>query len=246
MRCNHKHAEEKKESMKKLSVIIPTYNEESTLPMLFKHLEQLSPYEVILVDGGSRDQTCRLLQSWAQGSRGRFRQTVISSPRGRANQMNEGAKSATGSFLLFLHADSRLPPDGIEEVLNILKDSRFVGGAFRLTIDSSHPFLKFVAFMANLRSSGLKLPYGDQGYFVRKAVFERMRGYREIGLMEDVDFFRRLKKEGRVVLLKGEMTTSPRRWRKRGYFLNSLKNAVILFLYFFRISPGRLARWYYS
>ncbi len=127
-----------------------------------------------------------------------------------------------------------------------MADAEVVGGAFLLKIDSTRWFLKWITLMANLRSKYWGLPYGDQGYFVRRTVFEDMGGYRNMALMEDVDFFRRLKKEGKTVLLKQPVLTSARRWEKKGLYLNSLRNALFLALYFIGFSPKRLGTWYYS
>ncbi|MFQ5598904.1 MAG: TIGR04283 family arsenosugar biosynthesis glycosyltransferase, partial [Nitrospiria bacterium] len=165
---------------------------------------------------------------------------------GRGMQMNEGAKKATGDILLFLHADSKLPLDALKNIREVLKQTEFVGGAFRLKIDSPHLFLGFISWIANLRSVYLNLPYGDQGYFVRRKVFELLKGYGDMPLMEDVDFFRRLKKMGRVSLLRGAMLTSARRWDQHGVYRTSFRNLLILFFYFIGISPNRLTRWYYS
>ncbi len=158
--------------------------------------------------------------------------------------MNAGAKAATGGILLFLHADSTLPPDALKKIGRALKPPDIVGGAFRLKIDSPHPFLRFVSWMANLRSRFMGLPYGDQAYFVRRTVFERLGGYREMALMEDLEFFQRLKRFGRVVLLKERVRTSPRRWARRGIYRTSFRNLAILFSYFVGVSPNRLAKWY--
>ncbi|MFQ5781223.1 MAG: glycosyl transferase family 2, partial [Nitrospiria bacterium] len=113
-------------------------------------------------------------------------------------------------------------------------------------IDSPVFFLKVVSMMANLRSRFLNLPYGDQGYFVRRDLFLKLGGYRAMPLMEDIDFIRRLKKVGRVVLLKESVTTSPRRWLQEGYFYTSFRNFVLFILYYLGVSPLRLAKWYYS
>ncbi|MFQ5598865.1 MAG: TIGR04283 family arsenosugar biosynthesis glycosyltransferase [Nitrospiria bacterium] len=230
----------------KISLVIPVYNEAAYLAELFAHFDRFPIFEAIFIDGGSSDQTAQLLQKWAKYQTGQFRRIVSSAVRGRGNQMNEGAKMATGDILLFLHADSKLPSGAINNVREVLKRAEFVGGAFRLKIDSSHFFLGFISWMANLRSTYLGLPYGDQGYFVRREVFERLKGYKAIALMEDVDFFRRLKKMGRVALLKKVVHTSARRWDQGGYYFTSFRNLLILFSYFFGISPNRLASWYRS
>src|SRR5581483_7845817 len=158
----------------------------------------------------------------------RFRRWVSSGPRGRALQMNEGAKRAVGEALLFLHADSRLPPGALDAIATALVDSAVAGGAFRLKIDSSRLFLKVIAAAANLRSRWLGLPYGDQGYFVRREIFEKIGGFKTLPIMEDVDFIRRLKQRGAIVLLDAPISTSARRWAAEGYLYATLRNFALL------------------
>lgn len=232
--------------MSSISVIVPVLNEEEILPGFLAHLEQFPLAELLIVDGGSRDQTHAILRDWASASKGRTRRIICSAPPSRAEQMNEGAKQATGDILLFLHADSGLPSKGFEAILSALQSSDILGGSFRLRIDSPLFFLKVISMMANLRSVCLKLPYGDQGYFVRRETFVRLRGYRPMPLMEDIDFIRRLNQCGRVVLLKKSVTTSARRWVNKGYFYTSFRNIVLFVLYYLGVSPFRLAKWYYS
>jgi len=232
--------------MNSISVIVPVLNEEKVLPNFLAHLDQFPLVELLVVDGGSRDQTDKILRDWAGASKGRTRRIVCFAPRSRAEQMNEGAKQATGDILLFLHADSRLPSEGVEAILLALQSPSTLGGAFRLRIDSPLLFLRIISIMANLRSSFLKLPYGDQAYFVRRDTFVKLGGYRRMPLMEDIDFIRRLNQYGRVILLKESVTTSARRWVHKGYFYTSFRNMVLFVLYYLGVSPLRLAKWYYS
>ncbi len=225
-----------------ISVVVPVFNEEGILPAALARLERFREMQTILVDGGSRDGTIGILRSWASVGPERI---VVSSSLGRARQMNEGANEADRDILLFLHADSVLPDEGPAMIIRALKDPRVVGGAFRLNIDHPHPlFLRMISWGANVRSSLFKLPYGDQGFFVRKEIFRALGGFADIPLMEDVDFIRRLKQCGKVILLKQAMTTSCRRWQKNGLLQTSARNAIVLLLYFMGVSPRRLARWY--
>ncbi|MFQ5780705.1 MAG: glycosyltransferase, partial [Nitrospiria bacterium] len=137
--------------MDKVSVVVPVFNEEKTLPNFLNQMEGLSADEVVLVDGGSRDQTGDILQKWSKAQSGRCRRVLSSASKGRANQMNEGGREATGDILLFLHADSTFPPNGVDAILEALHPSSVVGGAFCLKIDSPVFFLKVVSMMANLR-----------------------------------------------------------------------------------------------
>ncbi|MFQ5543349.1 MAG: TIGR04283 family arsenosugar biosynthesis glycosyltransferase [Nitrospiria bacterium] len=234
--------------MTSVSLIIPVFNEERMLPRFLCNLDGTMIHEIIFVDGGSQDQTMRLLENWkkekASDPRNRSDKIIVSKCRSRAVQMNEGARQATGQILLFLHADSRLPSDAIPAIQDQLANPSIVGGAFHLQIEASHLFLKMISWMANLRSNYLKLPYGDQGYFVRRTVFEEIGGYPPLPLLEDVAFFRRLRKKGNIILLKERVLTSPRRWHKKGMVYTSFRNILILVLYFTGVSPTRLAKWY--
>lgn len=231
--------------MKKISVIIPVLNEKETLCRTLDQLERFPSVEIILVDGGSTDGTAVLLQAWSDRPSSQAR-GVLRSERGRAKQMNAGAKRAAGEIFLFLHADSLLPSGAIDAVGDAIRSPAVVGGAFRFRLDSRHFFLRIVEKLVNWRSRLLKLPYGDQGIFVRREVFERLGGYADLPLMEDVDFIRRLRKRGEVVLLEQTITTSPRRWLREGVYYASLRNLVLIGLYFAGVPPRRLARWYRS
>lgn len=224
-----------------ISVIVPVLNEENTLPLFLSQADDWPVLEVIIVDGGSSDRTPSLLLSWSLEDKTKRR--FLIAKKGRGRQMNEGARVASGDLFLFLHADSIVPPSGFREIVKALQDADIAGGAFRLKIDSPSLFLKGISRLANLRSSLFSLPYGDQGFFVRKAVFEKSRGYQEWPLMEDVEFIRRLKREGKIVLLKEAMTTSARRWESGGWKV-SFRNLTLLLLYFMGVCPKRLGRWY--
>lgn len=225
-----------------ISIVIPVCNEVPGLPNLLKALEPLDAHEVIFADCGSADGTDALLRQWAAAAPGRRK--VLTAPRGRGSQMNAGAAVATGEILLFLHADTELPEGALGLIRRAMDNETVVGGAFRLHIDSPHFFLGWVTRAANYRAAYLRLPYGDQGYFVRSAVFGRMGGYQAVPLMEDVDLIRRLRKEGRIVLLDKAVRTSARRWERQGYFYTSFRNIILLGLYLFGVSPRRLAKWY--
>jgi rSAM/selenodomain-associated transferase 2 len=232
--------------MSKISVIVPLLNEEKMLPRFLEHLRKFQVSEVICVDGGSNDRTSDILLKWMEEASGECRRKVLSSLKGRALQMNEGAKGATGEVFFFLHVDSLVDPGGPCAILNALKDDLHVGGAFRLKIDSPSLFLRMVAMTANARSHYLSLPYGDQGYFVRRNVFEKLGGFKNLPLMEDVEFVGRLKKEGPIVLLNESITTSARRWVHRGYLSTTLRNFALVVFYFLGAAPEKLAQWYYN
>jgi len=227
------------------------------LPAFLHAISDWPVRDIVIVDGGSQDQTPTILRAWGTDATIPAKRYLIAK-KGRGSQMNAGAQIATGDLLLFLHSDTMLPPLAeagpppvawFEEISEKLRDPGVVGGAFRLKIDSPSFFLKIVEGMANLRSTRFGLPYGDQGIFVRSDIFRKMGGYRDWPLMEDVAFIQSLKQFGKIVLLKAEMTTSARRWERgtatsaRGIVI-SLRNIILLFLYFIGVSPTRLARWY--
>ena len=220
----------------KVSVIIPTYNESTALIETLTRLKPNHPFEIIIGDGGSEDNTADIARQ--------HEVTVIQSERGRAAQMNAAAGKAQGDLLLFLHADSHVSPRGYQTMIETMSRESYLGGAFSLQIDSPLPALKRVARWANWRSRYLNLVYGDQGIFVRREIFNELKGFSPLPICEDLDFFRRLKKSGSVVLLKEKAFTSPRRWLAEGIGFTTFRNVVIVTLYLIGFSPAALSRWY--
>ena len=221
--------------METISVIIPTLDEGAVIGPTLKSLKEAPGVEFIVVDGGSQDRTVEIARRHAK---------VLSSEAGRGRQMNVGARHAKGEILLFLHADSILRPMAFSRILNALKDPEVIGGAFRLGIDTRKFLLRVVAIFANWRTAITRIPYGDQGIFVRRNVFEQLGGYPDQPLMEDLEFSRRLKRQGRLVLLPDRILTSSRRWDQEGIFYTTFRNQMLVFLYFLGVSPERLVRWY--
>jgi len=225
-----------------VSIIVPVFNEETFLPSFLEHLSHFELCNVLVVDGTSTDGSNRLLQQWV--SLNPERRHLLVSERGRAKQMNLGGIAATGLVLLFLHADSIMPSSGISAIRCAMEKPSVVGGAFRLRIDAPGLFFRWVERWANLRSQIFRLPYGDQAIFVRRSVFIEMNGYADLPLMEDVEFIQRLKRYGRCLLLPERVTTSPRRWVKRGALYTTIRNMILIILYFLGVSPAYLAKWY--
>ena len=218
----------------KISVVIPALNEaENILSCLESVKNQFCEFEVIVVDGGSKDGTVDLVRPQAR---------VIRSEKGRAIQMNSGARLCTGEVLLFLHADSQLPPDGLVLVERVLANPRIVGGTFRLRFDSRKILLRFITFFTRFKFRYFH--YGDQGIFVRRRVFEQLGGFKKIPLMEDIDFFLRLQKAGKVALIKRPVTTSARRFLKNGILRQQLCNIFLVILYHLGAKPETLGRLY--
>jgi rSAM/selenodomain-associated transferase 2 len=217
----------------KLSIVIPCLDEEERIGACLAALTPLRErgQEVIVVDGGSRDATLAVARGLCD--------RILEAPRGRARQMNAGARAASGEALLFLHADTRLPAGADAEVLRALEKRRW--GRFDVAIEGAHPMLKVVACAMNLRSRLTGIATGDQAIFVRRDAFP---GFPEIALMEDVAFSRAMRRGGRPACLASRATTSGRRWESRGVLRTILLMWRLRLLYFLGARPERLARLY--
>lgn len=220
-----------------LSVIIPAYNEEATIQAAIESAQSGSD-DVIVVDGGSRDRTLERAQQ--SGAR------VITGYRGRGAQLNAGAWHAQSDTLVFLHADSTLPKGYQKEVSLLLEDPEIGLGAFSLSIRGNHPGLRLVEWGANLRSRCRKRPYGDQGFFVKRDLFERLSGFPCVPLLEDLELALAIGKRKRVVTSPLRISCSGRRWDEKGILRTTLRNQQILRAYDRGISPHELAKWYYG
>ena len=218
-----------------LSVIVPTLNEEATLAETLQTLSPEPGLETIVADGGSRDATLEIARSL--GSR------VVQTGRGRGRQMNAGAAVATGETLLFLHADTQLPPGFRSEIDSVLQRG-CVAGAFRLRIRSDRGLLRIIERGANARSRLLQMPYGDQAIFLPARLFYQLGGYADLPLMEDFELCRRLRRVGRIGLAASAATTSPRRWNAIGIARTTAINQLCVLGYMLRVRPSRLARLY--
>lgn len=223
-----------------ISVIIPVFNEARLIQRTLDHLDGLDgsdALEIIVVDG-SRDRNT------LQAVRHR-RITALTAPRGRGIQMNTGARQATGAIFLFLHADTLLPPDALHRIGETCRRPGIAGGAFDLMIDDPGRIFRIIERTASLRSRLTRIPYGDQAIFLNRWCFERMGGYREIPIMEDVDLMRRIRQARReIMILPRKVRTSPRRWRKEGVYYTTLRNWMLVTLFLAGVSPERLARFY--
>ena len=218
-----------------ISVIIPALNEaENILKTIDSVRQQDQQVEIIVVDGGSIDGTPDIARSHA---------TVISSPRGRAIQMNAGARHASGDVLLFLHGDSLLAPGALAQMQKTLDNPHIAGGSFTLTFDVDIFWLRFYAFCSTI--DWLCFRYGDQGIFLRRSIFEAMDGYAEIPLMEDIDLMRRMPRYGQRCLIRHyPVTTSARRFVEHGVVRQEALNVILVGLWLLGVKPQALAKWY--
>lgn len=220
----------------KISIIIPVLNEAKTIRTVLTRVLDARNVEAIVVDGGSRDETVAVAQSLGV--------TVISTAAGRANQMNAGAAVATGDILLFLHADTLLPPKFDILVRQALQQAGTVAGAFELRIDARLRGVRLVERMVNWRSRFVSMPYGDQAIFLKATVFEDIGGFTDLPIMEDFELMRHLKRLGRIAIVPAPVLTSGRRWQKLGVVKTTLINQLIIAGYFLGVPPAELVRWY--
>jgi rSAM/selenodomain-associated transferase 2 len=171
--------------------------------------------------------------------------TTAITEKGRGKQMNLGAALAGGEILIFLHADTLLPPDALELIEAAMEDSSCIAGAFDLAIDSERPAFRLIEKASSLRSRMTRIPYGDQTIFMRRGDFSDLGGFKNIPIMEDVEFMRRIKKrKGKICIIGKAVRTSPRRWEKEGVLYTTLRNWLILSLYLFGVRPEKLIRFY--
>ena len=218
-----------------ISVIIPVLNEAKILDQSLARLTpQLKGHELIIVDGGSTDETLLIAQRYGQ---------VISSERGRARQSNAGAAAARGDILLFLHADVWLDSGAIEGIETAIS-AGYIGGAFKQRIEGDHPLYRLIERTANFRAKRLKIFYGDGGIFIRRTHFNRIGGFPDIPIMEEVGFSRKLRRRGTVTLVEPGIHISARRWQKNGILRTTLTNWLITLLYLLRVPPTHLAKLY--
>ncbi len=217
-----------------ISIIIPTLNEGAHVGNW--RLLPSSTCELIIVDGGSSDQTVELARDHG------FR--VETCPGGRGAQLNHGARIAGGSILLFLHGDTHLPADFDRLIRQCLADPAALAGAFRLDIDNASLPLKFICFWANLRSRLLSLPYGDQAIFIRRDDFLRLGGFPETPIMEDFIFIRKARRDGKIITLPQSVTTSARRWQRLGTLRTTLVNQLVILGYYAGVPLRKLASLY--
>jgi rSAM/selenodomain-associated transferase 2 len=220
----------------RLSIIVPTLNEQAHLRATLVSVDLGPADDLIIVDGGSHDATRDIARQ--------FTSHVRSAPRGRARQMNAGASQAQGDVLLFLHADTQLPPGGLDSVRDIMQQPQIAGGAFRLQLTPSTCGLRIIAWGANIRTRIGKRPYGDQALFIRRSLFTAIGGYADTPFLEDVQLVKALRQHGKLAIMPQAVRSSGRRWQHDGLLYTTVRNNVLLLLYGLGVSPVTLKRWY--
>jgi rSAM/selenodomain-associated transferase 2 len=224
------------------SVIIPVLNEPMIVNQTIEHVCRLGSgfeLEVIVIDGDMEGNTIREIRNV----------DIIKSvsPKGRGKQMNKGASLAKGDILLFLHTDTELPEGAFTAISSIMGKAQCVAGSFDLGIKSERLIFRLIEQIVRVRTRITRIPYGDQAIFIRRDFFEKIKGYREIPLMEDVDLMKRMKKSGvRICIIPRKVKTSPRRWEKEGILYCTLRNRVLISLYHLGVDPEKLVKFYYK
>ena len=224
------------------SVVIAVLNEAERINDLIEGIrtsQRHQSYEIIVVDGDPNGSTAGVITDDSV--------RAIISKTGRARQMNVGAAIARGEVLIFLHADTQLPANAFERIEKALHNKKYVAGAFDLGIDSKSRSVKFIAAMARIRSRITRVPYGDQAIFIRRKYFNAIGRFKEISFMEDVELMKAIRKRrDRICILPQRVATSDRRWQREGVICTTLRNRMVMFLYWLGVHPCKLARFYRS
>jgi len=204
--------------LSKISIIIPTINEASNLPLLLSDLSSIQKEgEIIIVDSGSEDKTIDIANIYGA-------KVFISKERNRGLQLDIGAKNSKGEWLIFLHADTRLTHDWFKKINSFLKGNKNSIYYFEFKINHKKIIYRVLEILVNFRSKFFKQPYGDQGLIIHKTTYFKNNGFRKIPLMEDVDFLRRLKKKKDLKQLNLPIFISSRKWERTNIFLQAIKN----------------------
>ncbi|MGM0366296.1 MAG: TIGR04283 family arsenosugar biosynthesis glycosyltransferase [Actinomycetota bacterium] len=224
-----------------ISIIIPTLNEEKNISSCIESILRQTPeFEIIIVDAGSSDNTVAIAQS---------KKAVVlrSDKKNIGYQCNLGAKSSNGDILIFLHADTRLCENALERVRYFFKKYRgAAGGSFNMRIEGNSFFYKILSMGGNIFCAITKIHFGDRGIFVRKKVFERISGFQDMPIMEDVDFSQRMKKHGKTKILKGPVVSSSRKFEKEPFYKTLYLVLSSLFYYMVKADLNRIKEKYYG
>jgi len=223
------------------SIVIPVYNEQEIINQTIGHTRMICEghdYEIIVVDGNPSKNTIESIKD---------KEVIkIVSERGRGRQMNAGASASKKDILLFLHADTKLPDNALKKISDVILNNRFVGGAFDLGIESDRYIYRIIEKIVYYRTRITKIPYGDQAIFIKKDFFKEMNGYKEIPIMEDVELMLRIKRlKKNIFIIPDKVKTSSRRWEKEGIIYCTLRNWLLIILFFLGFPPEKLVKYYY-
>lgn len=223
-----------------LSIIVPVFDESPIINATLAHLAELSfggRFEIIVVDGHPSGNTISAIA--------RSDIIKIIGSTGRGSQMNTGAAVASGDVLLFVHADTLLSHDALDQIMTAFKHHDIVGGAFDLEITAPQKIFRLIERAASIRSRLTRIPYGDQAIFLKKRFFDQIGGFEDLPIMEDVELMRRVKKAGKKIkFVPRKVRTAARRWEKEGILYCTLRNWTLIVLYMFGVSPEKLKTWY--
>jgi rSAM/selenodomain-associated transferase 2 len=223
--------------LKTLSVIVPMLNEAATIATTLQAIRRgAREAEIVVVDGGSIDASVAIARPLCE--------VLIGASRGRALQMNAGARASQGDALVFVHADTTVPATFAADIASALSDPSVVGGRFDVKLDANALPFRIIGTMISLRSRISRTGTGDQAIFVRRGVFDSLGGFPEFELCEDLEFSRRLKRVGRVACLRARVTTSARRWSRDGVARTVVRMWLIRAMYLIGVPPARLKRMY--
>lgn len=218
-----------------ISVIVPVYNEEECIEGFLLQLLKINPFEIIVVDGGSIDNTRKIISEFTDVK-------LVMAKKGRSSQLNKGAKEATGNIFLFLHADSTLSADALQMVMDSFEVPHVMGGCFYLKFDYNNIWLRLFSRISRINHS--LFTYGDQGLFILKDHFSALGGFNQMELLEDFEIQRRIRKSGRFIKLPVPIVTSARRFCEKGILTQQIKNIIIVGLYLAGVPASRLAKYY--
>ncbi|HEY0427139.1 MAG TPA: TIGR04283 family arsenosugar biosynthesis glycosyltransferase [Pyrinomonadaceae bacterium] len=219
-----------------ISIIIPTLNEEDSIRETLCSLQVFEDAEIIVVDGGSTDATVLIAKNYPV--------KIFRASRGRGSQLSFGGNAADGDILWFLHADTIVSPDAVEQIRKALANPRVAGGNFTIRFDGERQAAKFLTWLyPNLRKIGLI--YGDSAIFVRRAVYQKTGGFKPFPIFEDLDFVERLKTAGEIVTLSSVVTTSSRRFENKSFILTFLRWMILQGLFWLGVSPYKLLKIYF-